>query len=88
MQTKSRGGADRVRTTIYLEADIKHLVESANFKGGTFNKHRNGLIGSCIEMPTVSYRRTVMCHVTERHETNIHYFSNTDYLVKFDWSAN
>ncbi len=34
---------------------IKHLAESANFKGGTFNKHRNGLIGNCFEMPNVSY---------------------------------
>jgi hypothetical protein len=23
---------------------IKHLAESANFKGSTFNKHRNGLM--------------------------------------------
>jgi hypothetical protein len=34
---------------------IKHLAESANFKGGTFNKHCNGLIGNCFEMPNVSY---------------------------------
>ena len=34
---------------------IKHLAESANFKGGTFNKHRNGLIGNHFEMPNVSY---------------------------------
>ncbi len=34
---------------------IKHLAESANFKGGTFNKHRNGLIGNDFEMPNVSY---------------------------------
>jgi hypothetical protein len=34
---------------------IKHLAESANFKGGTFNKHRNGLIGNRFEMPNVSY---------------------------------
>jgi len=33
---------------------IKHLAQSANFKGGTFNKHRNGLIGHCLEMPNVS----------------------------------
>lgn len=34
---------------------IKHLAESANFKGGTFNKHRNGLIGNRFKMPNVSY---------------------------------
>ena len=34
---------------------IKHLAESANFKGSTFNKHRNGLIGNHFEMPNVSY---------------------------------
>jgi len=34
---------------------IKHLAESANFKGGTFNKHRNGLIGNRFDMPNVSY---------------------------------
>jgi hypothetical protein len=34
---------------------IKHLAESANFKGGTFNKHRNGLIGNRFEVPNVSY---------------------------------
>lgn len=33
---------------------IKHLAESANFKGGTLNKHRNGLIGNRFEMPNVS----------------------------------
>jgi hypothetical protein len=30
---------------------IKHLAESANFKGGTLNKHCNGLIGNRSEMP-------------------------------------
>ncbi|HBZ67370.1 MAG TPA: hypothetical protein DEO70_11080 [Bacteroidales bacterium] len=34
---------------------IKHLAGSANFKGGTFNKHRNGLIGNRFVMPNVSY---------------------------------
>jgi len=34
---------------------IKHLAESANFKVGTFNKLRNGLIGNRFEMPNVSY---------------------------------
>ena len=34
---------------------IKHLADSADFKGGTFNKHRNGLIGNRFEMPNVLY---------------------------------
>jgi hypothetical protein len=34
---------------------IKHLAESANFKGGTFNQHCNCLIGNRFEMPNVSY---------------------------------
>ncbi|WP_352421491.1 hypothetical protein [Proteiniphilum sp.] len=34
---------------------IKHLAESAKFKGGTFNKLCNGLIGNRFEMPNVSY---------------------------------
>jgi len=29
------------------------LAESANFKGGTFKKHPNGLIGIRFEMPNV-----------------------------------
>jgi len=39
----------------HLTRYIKHLAESANFKGGTFNKHRNGLKGKRFEMPNVSY---------------------------------
>lgn len=34
---------------------IKHLAESANFKGSTFNKHSNGLIGNSFVTPNVSY---------------------------------
>lgn len=34
---------------------IKHLAESANFKGSTFNKPCNGSIGNLFEMPNVSY---------------------------------
>lgn len=34
---------------------IKHLAESANFKGSAFYKHCNGLIGNRVEMPNVSY---------------------------------
>lgn len=34
---------------------IKHLAESADFKGGTLNTLRNGLIGNRFETPNVSY---------------------------------
>jgi hypothetical protein len=34
---------------------IKHLADSADIKGSTFNKHCNGLIGNRFEMPNVSY---------------------------------
>ena len=34
---------------------IKHLAESAIFKGGTFNENCNDLTGNRIEMPNVSY---------------------------------
>jgi len=31
---------------------IKHLAESANFKGGTFNKYSNGLLATLREAPS------------------------------------
>lgn len=48
---------------------VKHLEDSANFKGGTFNKHCNGLIGNRFEMPNVSYTQTLATSVKteERH---------------------
>jgi hypothetical protein len=48
---------------------IKHLAESANFKGSTFNKHRNGLIGNRFEMPNVSYTHP-LC-TSKRDDTTI-----------------
>lgn len=45
---------------------IKHLADSADFKVGTFNKHRNGLIGNRFEMPNVSYTRSLQVSV-KRH---------------------
>ncbi len=48
------------RTTRY----IKHLAESANFNGSTFNKHSNGLIGNRFEMPNVSYTHP-LCAIAE-----------------------
>jgi len=59
---------DRIKhenTTRY----IKHLAESANFKGGTFNKHCNGLIGICFEMPNVSYTHPLATTV-RNHRTS------------------
>ncbi len=44
---------------------IKHLAESANFKGGTLNKHRNGLIGNRFEMPNVSYTHPLAASVKD-----------------------
>jgi hypothetical protein len=54
MAAQTHGQTEEIKhenTTRY----IKHLAESANFKGGTFNKLRNGLIGNRFEMPNVSY---------------------------------
>ncbi len=34
---------------------MKHLADSANFKGGTFNKHCNGLISWSFEIPASAY---------------------------------
>ena len=33
----------------------KYLAERTNFKGSTFNKHLDGLIGNRFEMPNVAY---------------------------------
>ena len=38
---------------------IKHLAKITNFKGSTFNKHCNGLIGNRFETPNVSYTHTL-----------------------------
>jgi hypothetical protein len=40
---------------------IKHLADSANFKGSTLNKYRNGLIGNRFEIPNVSYTHPSDC---------------------------
>ncbi len=45
---------------------IKHLAESANFKGSTFNKLCNGLIGNRFEMPNVSYTQPLYSIRTDR----------------------
>ena len=44
---------------------IKHLAESANFKGGTFDKHYNGLIGNRFVMPNVSYTHP-LCAIEQK----------------------
>jgi hypothetical protein len=41
---------------------IVHLADSANFKGVTFNKFCNGLIGSCFESPNDTIHVTVVAH--------------------------
>ena len=43
------------------------MAESANFMGDTVNKHRNGLIRNCFEMPNVSY--TSPLAASEKNET-------------------
>ena len=48
---------------------IKHLAESANFKGCTFNKHCNGLIGNRFEMPNVSYTNPLCVIQLKRYES-------------------
>jgi len=58
------------------------LAESANFKGGTFNKHRNGLIGNRFEMPNVSYTNP-LCLIVKRQPTHIQ-----AHLVFSDTQAN
>lgn len=50
---------------------IKHLAESANFKGGTFNKQRNGLIGNRFEMPNVSYTQPLATIIEEQTENDV-----------------
>jgi hypothetical protein len=49
---------------------IKHLADSADFKGGTFNKHRNGLIGNRFEMPNVSYTHPLWARVGNQTAKN------------------
>jgi hypothetical protein len=50
---------------------MKNLAESANFKGGRFNKHRNGLTGNRFEMQNVSYTPTVMTNYkNDNYERN------------------
>ena len=61
---------------------IKHLEESANFKSGTFNIHRNGLIGNRFEMPNVSYTNP-LCLIVKRQPTHIQ-----AHLVFSDTQAN
>ena len=47
---------------------IKHLADSASFKGGTINKHRNGLIGNHFEIPNVSYTHPLAVIVNDTVE--------------------
>jgi hypothetical protein len=59
----------------HLAWDTKHLVDNANLKGIIFNKHRNGLIGNCSEMPSflypsVTYRKPYTPAKTSESPTN------------------
>ena len=54
---------------------IKHLAESANFKGGPFNKRCNGLIGNRFEMPNVSYTHP-LCNTMKRKVHQHKYYKN------------
>ena len=47
---------------------IKHLADSADFKGGTLNKLRNSLTGNRFEMPNVSYTHPL----TKMPDKNFH----------------
>lgn len=47
---------------------IKLLAGSADFKGGTFNEHRNSLIGNRFEMPKVSYTHPLWVIIKKTHE--------------------
>ena len=53
---------------------IKHLAESANFKGGTFNKLCSGLTVNRFEMPNVSYTHPLCPIVKQTANDN----KNTD----------
>ena len=50
---------------------IKHLAESADFKGSLFNKLRNGLTGNCFEMPNVSYTHPLPASLTNKRTTKL-----------------
>lgn len=43
----------------HLTRYIKHLADSANFKGVTFIKLCNNFIGNHFEMPNVSYTQPI-----------------------------
>lgn len=60
---------------------IKHLAESANFKGGAFNKHCNGLIGNRFKMPNVSYTQTLYNMLRKTNTKNKY----NGKIEKFNW---
>ena len=49
---------------------IKHLADSADFKGGTFNRHRNGLKGNRFELPNVSYTQPLWGILEKEKQNN------------------
>jgi hypothetical protein len=58
---------------------IKHFAESANFKGGTLIKHRNGLIGNRLEMPNVSYTHPLPARLQKKDISVLYNFNNFNY---------
>lgn len=48
---------------------IKHLADSADIEGGTFNKHRNSLIENRFKMPNVSYTHPLQHIIKRNHIT-------------------
>lgn len=52
---------------------IKHLADSANIKGVTFNKLCSSLIENSFEMPNVSYTHTLALIVKIAKNENLTY---------------
>ena len=50
---------------------IKHLADSANFKGITFNKLCSGLTGKCFDMPNDFIYLMLVASVKDDTKTNI-----------------
>ena len=71
---------NKLAITLY----IKHLADSVDFKGITFSKHYNGMIGNRFEMPNYSYRRTLACIEIENKQqwTNILNINMMTFLIQ------
>ena len=69
-----RGRKNNETVTMY----IKHLADSADFKGSTFNKLYNGLIGNRFEMPNVSYTHPLAASLKLHRQNKIIRKSNIE----------